>query len=65
MEKEKNWEWLRYSGLKKETESTIFSAKEQAIATNSIIHSVYEKNMANSCRICGSAEEIVIHITTE
>ena len=65
MDKEKNWEWLCYAGLKKETESTIFAAQEQAIATNSIRHSVYKENVANSCRICGSAEETVAHITTE
>ena len=64
-DQEKNWEWLRYAGLKKETESTIFAAQEQAIATNSIRHSVYKEIVVNSCRICGSAEETVAHITTD
>ena len=32
MDKKKNWEYLRYMGLKKETESTLFAAQEQMIA---------------------------------
>ena len=29
--KDKKWNWLMYPGLKKETESTIFAAQEQAL----------------------------------
>ena len=62
---DKDWEWLCFAGLKKETESIIIAAQEQVIATNSVRHSVYNENVANSCRIRGSAEEIVAHMTTE
>ena len=36
MDEEKTWMWLRKGTLKKETESTICAAQEQAIRTNAI-----------------------------
>ena len=62
MHKEKNWNWLRYSGLKKETESTIFAAQEQAVGTNYIKSVIYKENVSKDCRLCGKAEETIAHI---
>ena len=49
MDKDKNWNWLKHAGLKKETESTIFAAQEQAVGTNSVKTSftkkIYQKNV--------------------
>ena len=63
--KEKNWNWLRYSGLKKETESTIFAAQEQAVGTNYIKSVIYKENVSKDCRLCGKAEETIAHMVSE
>ena len=63
--KEKSWNWLRYSGLKKETESTIFAAQEQAVGTNYIKSVIYKENVSKDCRLCGKAEETIAHIVSE
>ena len=63
--KEKNWNWLRYSGLKKETESTICAAQEQAVGTNYIKSVIYKENISKDCRLCGKAEETIALIVSE
>ena len=45
IDKEKNWNWLKHAGLKKETESTIFAAQEQAIGRNSVKNTIYKENV--------------------
>ena len=65
MHKDKNWNCLRYSVLKKETESTVFAAQEQAVGTNYIKSVMYKENVSKDCRLCGKAEETIAHIVSE
>ena len=51
--------------LKKETESTIVAAQDQAICTTNLINVVYRENVQSSCRVCGAADETVAHIFSE
>ena len=61
----KSWDWLRKGYLKKETESTIIAAQDQALCTRSLRKRVYGEDIDPSCRLCGAAEETVSHIVSE
>ena len=65
MDKDKNWNWLKHAGLKKETESTIFAAQEQAVGTNSVKNIIYKENVPKECILCGKADETIAHIVSE
>ena len=45
--------------LKKETESTIVAAQDQALCTRNV---VYGENVQSVCRVFGAADETVAHI---
>ena len=51
--------------LKKETESTIVAAQDQALCTRNLRNAVYGENVESICRVCGAANEIVAHIVSE
>ena len=51
--------------LKKETESTIVAAQEQALCTRNLRNVVYRENVQSICRECGAANETVAHIVSE
>ena len=60
----KTWLWLKKGKLKKETESLITAAQDQAIRTN-YIKTRIDKSQSNSkCRMCHSADETVSHIVS-
>ena len=61
----KSWDWLKKGYLKKETESTIIAARDQALCTRNMRKTVYGENGDSTCRVCGSAYETVAHIVTE
>lgn len=61
----KSWEWLKKGYLKKETESTIIAAQDQALCTRNMRKTVYGENVDSTCRVCGSADETVAHIVSE
>jgi len=61
----KSWDWLRKGYLKKETESTIIAAQDQALCTRNLRKQVYGEDIDSSCRVCGAAEETVAHIVSE
>jgi len=61
----KSWDWLRKGYLKKETESTIIAAQDQALCTGNLRKRVYGEDIDSSCRVCGAAEETVAHIVSE
>ena len=61
----KSWGWLKKDYLKKETESTIIAAQDQALCTRNMSKTVYGENVDSTGRVCGSADETVAHIVSE
>ena len=62
---EGSWDWLRKCYLKKETESTIIAAQDQALCTRNTRKNVYGEDIDYKCRVCGTADEAVAHIVSE
>ena len=61
---EKSWPWLRNGNLKRETESLLSAAQEQALNTNSV-RKIYHKDVSNKCRLCGTHDvENVLQIVS-
>ena len=56
---------LRRVGSKKETESTIFAAQEQAIRTNAKKQCIDKQDVSLLCRMCAKWPETIVHITAE
>ena len=62
---EEKWLWLTDGSIKRETESLIMAAEEQAIRTN-VIKAKIDKTQAKSkCRLYGKVDETVRHIVCE
>ena len=61
----RSWDWLKKVYLKKETESTIVAAQDQALCTRNLRNAVYGENVESICRVCGAADETVAHIVSE
>ena len=59
------WEWLKDGSLKRETESLIFAAQEQAIRTNYIKCKIDKTQELSTCRMCGSSGETIHHILND
>ena len=47
--------------MKRETESFLPAAQEQALNTN-LVRKIYHKDVSNKCRLCGTHVENVLHI---
>ena len=65
MRNKRSWDWLKNSYLKKETESTIVAAQDQALCTRNLRNAVYRENVESICRACGAADETVVFIVSE
>ena len=61
----KSWDWLKKGYMKKETESTIIAAQDQALCTRNMRKVVYGENVDSTCRVCDSADKTVAHIVAE
>ena len=61
----KSWDWLKKGYLKKETESIIVAAQDQALCRRNMRKTVYGENIDSICRVCDSADETVAHIVAE
>ena len=61
----RSWNWLKKGYAKKETESTIVAAQDQALCTRNLRNAVYRENVESICRVCGTAGETVAHIVSE
>ena len=60
----KSWDWLKKGYLKKETESTIVAAQNQALCTRNLRNVIYGENVQSICRVCDAADETVAHIVS-
>ena len=58
-------DWLKKGYLKKETESTIIAAQDQALCTRNMRKTVYGENVDSTCRVWGYADETVAHNVAE
>ena len=59
------WVWLKDGNLKRETESLIISAQEQAIRTNVIKAKIDKTQIDSKCRMCGKVDESISHVLNE
>ena len=66
VENQDRWQWLQNGTLKRETESLIFAAQEEAIRINVIIKGKIGKSQKQTkCRMCSKADETSNHIVRE
>ena len=59
------WMWLKMAGLKRDIESLIMAAQEQAIRTNLIKAKIDKSQQESKCRMCGEADESINHKLNE
>ena len=62
---EKTWIWLRKGNLKRETESLLIAAQDNAIRTNQIKARIDKTQQNSKCRLCGDRGETINHIISE
>ena len=62
---DETWLWLKRGTLKRETESLITAAQEQALRTNYRRARIEKDESSPKCRLCKVADETVSHIVSE
>ena len=62
---DKTWHWLRKGNLKRETESLLIAAQDNAIRTNHIKARIDKTQQNSKCRLCGDRDETINHIISE
>ena len=65
MTNSKTWAWLTRGELKKETESLITAAQDQALRTNAVKAKIDKTRVDSKCRMCLNADETVGHVVCE
>ena len=59
---EKTWTWLRKGNLKREIESLLIAALNNAIRTNHIKVRIDKTQQNSKCRLCGNRDKTIIPI---
>ena len=62
---EKTWTWLRKRNFKRETESLLIAAQNNAVRTNHIKSRIDKTQQNSKCRLCGDKDETINHIISE
>ena len=62
---QKTWTWLRKGNLKRETESFLVAAQDNAIRTNHIKARTDKTQQNSKCRLCSDRDETINHIISE
>ena len=62
---EKTWMWLRKGNFKRETESLLIAAENNAIRTNHIKARIDKTQQNSKCRLCDDRDETINHIISE
>ena len=62
---QKIWTWLRKGNFKRETESLLIAAQDNAIRTNHIKPRIDKTQQNRKCRLCGDRDETINHIISE
>ena len=57
-------EWLKRGELRRETESLLCVAQEQALRVNAIKNSIYKTSDTPLCRLCNEKTESMTHIVS-
>ena len=60
---EKSWTWLRKGNFKRETESLLIVAQNNAIRANQIKARKDKSQQNSKCRLCGDRDETINHIS--
>ena len=60
---EMSFQWIKYTGLKGETEGLITAAQDQALNIRFYSKHIIKKGSTDRCRMCHSQAETVEHIT--
>ena len=59
------WQWMKRGSLKRETESLIIAAQDQALRTNYRKAKIEKSTNVSTCRLCKEKEETVSHTVSE
>ena len=62
---QKTWTWLRKGNFKRETESLLIAAQNNAIRTNHIKARIDKTQQNSKCRLCGYRDETINHIIND
>ena len=62
---EKTLTWLRKGNPKRETESLLIAAQDNAMRTNHIKAKIDKTQQNSKCRLCGDRDETINHIISE
>lgn len=62
---ENSWQWLKRGSLKRQTESLITAAQDQALGTNYRKAKIEHSRESALCRMCKTKDETVTHIISE
>ena len=62
---QETWTWLRKGNLKRETESLLIAAPNNAIRFNHIKARIDKTQQNSKCRLCGDRDETINHIISE
>ena len=57
---QKTWTWLRKGNFKRETESLLIAAQDNAIRNNHIKARIDKTQQNSKCRLCGDRDETII-----
>ena len=63
--RQKTWTWLRKGSLKRETESPLIAAQDNAIRTNHIKVRIDKTQQNSKCRLCDDRDETINHTISE
>ena len=62
---DKTWTWQRKGNFKRETESLLIAAQDDAVRANHIKARIDKTQQSSKCRLCGDRDETINHIINE
>ena len=64
MQDQRRWQWLKAGELKRETESFLCAAQEQALKTNAVKNGIDHQDVSPLCRLCKAKVESVTNVVS-
>ena len=64
VDNEQSYHWLKSGEIKRETESTIVAAQDQAISTNYFKNKILKEEIESKYQLCKQHEETIDHLTS-